>query len=99
MLAAASQVRDKPERRRDFQVAFGEQLTFGSPRKRSVGMPGDKQIVYRGPPWWPPVLVIFVAFCLVWLMGWGLSVACLVAVVANVIVTILMPRRFGRWTE
>ena len=69
------------------------------PAMWNVGMPGDRKVVYRGPPWWPPVLVMFIAFCFVWLMGLGLSVACIVAVVANVIVAIVIPRRFGRLTE
>lgn len=62
-------------------------------------MTADKNIVYRGPPWWPPVVAMLVTSCLAWLMGWGLSVACLVGVAANVIVALLTPRGPGRWTE
>lgn len=63
-------------------------------------MPGDDGIVCRPRPWWPATVAMLVAFGLVWLMGWGLNVACVAAVVANVIVAILTPpRRFGRWTE
>lgn len=62
-------------------------------------MPGDKRVIYRGPPWWPPIVAMLVAFGCAMLFGWGLSVACLAFVGANVITAILTPRRFGRWTE
>lgn len=66
--------------------------------ERSI-MPGDNSIVCRPPPSWPQTVAMLVAAGFAWLMGWGLNVACVVGIVANLVVAILMPRRFGRWTE
>lgn len=62
-------------------------------------MPSERGIVNRPRPWWPSIVAMLVAFGVVWLSGWGLSAACLVAAAANVIVALLTPRQFGRWTE
>lgn len=62
-------------------------------------MPADNGIVYQSPPSWPQTVAMLLAAGCAWLMGWGLNVACVVGIVANVVVAILIPRRFGRWTE
>lgn len=62
-------------------------------------MSGDRRIVCRPRPWWPSAVAMLAGFGFALLMGWGLSVACLVGVGVNVITAILTPRRFGRWTE
>lgn len=62
-------------------------------------MSGDQKIVCRMRPWWPLAFAMLAGFGFALLMGWGISVACLVAVGVNVIAAFLPPRRFGRWTE
>lgn len=62
-------------------------------------MPYEKKIICRPQPSWPNTAAMFSAFGFAWLMRWGLAVACLVGVAASVIVALLPPRRFGRWTE
>lgn len=66
-------------------------------------MGGDDGIVCRPRPCWPQTVAMFVAFGFAWLMGWGLSVACLAGVAVNAIVSAIVAlvtsRRPGRWTE
>ena len=66
---------------------------------RSLIMSGDKRIICRPLPSWPNAVAMLVAFGFTWLMGWGLPAACLISVVASVLIAIVAARPCGRWTE